>query len=235
MKNSLVVFAATLALGGSTLFGGQITQTLQFTPPTPTDISDTQSVVTFNDFGNYAIAGAILNSVTLEVVINETIQSLTITNNDPLQAHTYKYQTTGEYSVNGTAPDATNLSNAIPCAICLLYSTGSQTIAGGASQTFIPPTVSVNTDTGVLTSSTPNAYLGPGTFTLSYDTTTGETFIGGGGNEKASQTTVSSATYTVIYNYTVPTTGSPEPGTMALFGSALIGVGFIARKKMKRS
>ena len=234
MKNCLATLAATLALGSITLYGDQITQQQTFAA-TPADISDPQSVETFNDFGNYAIAGAVLQGVTLEVVINETIQSLSITNLNAGFSHTYKFQLNGQYGVNGTAPDAANLSAAIPCVTCLLYSTGVQTIPPGGTQNFIPPIVSVNTDTGVLASATTGSYGGTGTFTLSYDTTTSETFIGGGGQEKAVPVIVSGATYTVIYNYTVPSTGSPEPGTMALFGFALIGVGFIARKKLKRS
>jgi hypothetical protein len=236
MKKFFAITGMTLALGAGSMFGGQITQTKSFTT-SPTDITDPQSVVTFQDFQSAPgfVAGDILNSVTLEVVINETVTGLSITNNDPTLSHSFTYDTTGQYSINGTAPDAGNLSAVLPFNV-LIYTTGPQTIAGGATTTFFPPgSASKNTDTGVLTSATPGAYSGLGTFTLSYDTLTGETFIGGGGNERASQSTVSSGNYTVVYNFTAPTTSTPEPATMTLFGSALLGIGFFARKRIKKN
>jgi hypothetical protein len=236
MKKFLAMTGMAVALGTGSMFGAIITQTQSFTSA-PTDITDPQSSVTFQDFRTAPgfVAGDILNSVTLEVLVNETVTALTITNNDPNLSHSFTYQTTGEYAINGSAPDAGNLSAALPFSV-LVYTTGPRTIAGGSTSTFFPPgTASKNTDTGVLTSATPSAYDIAGTFTLSYDTLTGETFIGGGGNEMASQTTVSGATYTVVYNFTAPTTSTPEPATMTLFGSALLGIGFFARKRIKKS
>src|SRR5258708_1906273 len=114
MKKRIAVFAATLVLGGSTMFGGTITQTMSFGPAT-TDITDPVSVKTFQDFLNFGVAGGVLQSVTLEVLINETVTSLSITNLSA-QAQTFRYSTSGFYAVNGTAPaaDLTNLNNAIP-------------------------------------------------------------------------------------------------------------------------
>jgi hypothetical protein len=50
------------------------------------------------------------------------------------------------------------------------------------------------------------------------------------------QGTVSNSTGTVFvqYDYSAPTTGAPEPTTMALVGSALIGLGIIGRKRLAR-
>lgn len=44
----------------------------------------------------------------------------------------------------------------------------------------------------------------------------------------------SDARITVTYNYTPITTGSPEPVSMALFGSGLLALGLIGRKRLRR-
>jgi LPXTG-motif cell wall-anchored protein len=83
----------------------------------------------------------------------------------------------------------------------------------------------------VITAASISPYNTTGNFTIGYDTTTSESITGGGGNIVATQSSTTAATYTVIYNYTIPQTGSPEPATMTLFGSALLGIGFFARKR----
>jgi hypothetical protein len=42
-------------------------------------------------------------------------------------------------------------------------------------------------------------------------------------------------TVNITYTYTAATTTTPEPATMTLFGSALLGIGFFARKRIKKS
>jgi len=67
-------------------------------------------------------------------------------------------------------------------------------------------------------------------FTIVGETTTFSTFIGGGGNIQASQTTNATLTATVTYFYDPPNYTTPEPTTMLLAGSALVGIGLLRRK-----
>lgn len=59
---------------------------------------------------------------------------------------------------------------------------------------------------------------------------------GAAGNTPNNVSTTASDSYfaSITYNYTVPST-TPEPATMTLFGSALLGIGFFGRKKLKKN
>jgi len=76
-------------------------------------------------------------------------------------------------------------------------------------------------------------YLGAGTFTLGAKTFGLESFSGGGNNIAVNQTTSATEAATVTYTYQ-PTSTTPEPATMLLFGSALVGLGCI-RKRIRKS
>jgi hypothetical protein len=74
-------------------------------------------------------------------------------------------------------------------------------------------------------------YIGTGqTFTLSSATKSQLSFSGGGGVINLNQSTKARFEVEVDYTYTV-NSATPEPTTMILFGSALVGLGFMRRKK----
>jgi len=79
-----------------------------------------------------------------------------------------------------------------------------------------------------------NFFLGASAGNLSF-TGTGKTAVliqGPGGGTNASFSGAATESVTVTYNYAAPVTGVPEPATMFLMGSALIGVGLL-RKRSK--
>jgi hypothetical protein len=75
-------------------------------------------------------------------------------------------------------------------------------------------------------------YIGAGNFTLSGLTLAQTVILGGGGNIQLNQATKAEVKTEVDYTYTpLVTSATPEPTTMILFGSALVGLGFMRRKK----
>ena len=87
---------------------------------------------------------------------------------------------------------------------------------------------------GLLTLNTLLAeFTGTGTVSLK-DVGTGTVITeSGSGNATFVNTTKAGGTLTVTYNYTTPS-GVPEPVSMVLFGSGLLAVSLIGRKKFAR-
>jgi hypothetical protein len=75
---------------------------------------------------------------------------------------------------------------------------------------------------------------GLSTFALGGNTLNLTTFTGGGGNLSFAINTAATFEAEIDYTYTVATTGTPEPTTMALMGGALLGLGLLG-KRFKKS
>jgi len=71
-------------------------------------------------------------------------------------------------------------------------------------------------------------YVGSGNFTIGGNTS-GSYTIGGGGSASASIASTGAVAAEVDYTYT-PVSATPEPTTMVLFGSALVGLGLIRKR-----
>ncbi len=95
-----------------------------------------------------------------------------------------------------------------------------------------PDIVNSGSQSKVVPTSHWSGYEGSGTFNIDGKTQAFSSFTGGGGNITFFQTT--NATLTAAVTYTYETDTIPEPATMALLGSALVGIGLMGRKRFAR-
>jgi hypothetical protein len=183
-----------------------------------------------------------LTSITLTLsgaVLNQPgyVSAVTVTNSNAFsQSGTDTAVTDFTIDVGGALPGFTLPSN--PDLIFggtdlfeVFASTGAQTIAGGTTQTF---NMSGSGNSGGLTNTNMATF---GTYESAYnfvfDTKTNLAEGIGGGSDATTQATFVSATAAVTYTYT-PDSSTPEPTTMVLFGSGLIGLGLL-RKCSRRA
>jgi hypothetical protein len=248
-----ILLGTVLSVIGSGVAGATtLTQTFTLAP-TQTDISGSVGTGTFNDFLTECptCQASWLTSVTVELSVSENLVSLTLGNTDTADTagNTFDYQTwanlgivaTGA-STGSTAAINTGLKNnslnfaagngcTVQPAVGLyinLCDTGSVTYAPNQQITYGP--ISATDDSGQISVGT-SPYDVAGTFTLGFTTSTHQAFAGGGGQDTNNQSTTANGTITVDYNYSIPT-GAPEPGTLFLMGTALVGAGLL-RKRIK--
>jgi len=78
-------------------------------------------------------------------------------------------------------------------------------------------------------------FIGNGTLTYDLSTTTGLLSDITGGNYTTGQTTYANANFEITYDYEPPPSGTPEPGTLSLFGTGLLGLAGMLRHKFAKS
>jgi len=107
---------------------------------------------------------------------------------------------------------------------------------GAGQSTTLAPTSGNGTATGTFSSGAVLAeFTGLGTVGIKYDTLTQTVLANTGGNTTASQVTNATLSATVTYTYTPGATGTPEPGSVAMFfGMGVTGMAFIYRRRIKK-
>jgi hypothetical protein len=181
----------------------------------PTELNATIVCPQFNGVG--------LTSVDITVT-GEITGSITLTNNG-----TSTQSTTGTTTSNFDVGALAGFTIANPIFMAM-FTTGSQSLNGGQTETFSGLTSGTNTkdlgtDTTVLA-----PYTGAGTFDIGVSTLTSFSLIGGGGQIVGAQSTNADATATVTYT---TSTSTPEPVTASLIGVGLCGLGLLARRKIR--
>ena len=168
-------------------------------------------------------AGTHLVGATLEIdaTIKDPTLSLTNTANS---SQTFKFTATSEADILTNAVDGTFVgSNTAPTTI---LATGLVTFTAGQVTTYSP--ITVNEILGPTAVTNAAGYLVGDTVTGA--TSSGTTFVGGGGNIKVQQVQNGLINGKLVFDFAPNQTGTPEPGTFLLMGAGLAVVGLFRRR-----
>ncbi len=181
-----------------------------------------------------------LTGATIRFTGTDDVVSLNL-NNTSNSIQSFRYKSTADFLVTSNTADATLTTTDLlltnfDSGVISLGPAGSGVCAASTPTTscndvsYLPLAVTANTGDVAVISLNNYKVAGFGTFTLGGFTATGSTFVGGGGNVRSAQVTNGTAQAIVTYTYT-PGPQTPEPATMALMGTSLLGLALIGRRR----
>jgi hypothetical protein len=198
--------------------------------------TELDSTITCTGLAGTGVTAAEVTGITLEVFgsVDNPPSSLSITNNAGATNTGYAY-TTSEFTVTGVPVGVTLPSNglgtfAVLAGTCAPLTSSCVSLNSGQSTTV---GVSGNANTGALSVLSADLTNYESSFSFLTTTSTSVTASFSGGNVTVTQATTDDLNAQEVITYTVPG-GAPEPTTMVLFGSALLGLGCI-RKRIRKS
>jgi hypothetical protein len=191
----------------------------------PTDFNASKTTLNYDqvnsllsDTGFTVPTGESLASVTLTYTINNTIETLTVTNpaastqqlkglniltSDTAFGNSSSDVPDPGFAATGTTPDASAINDRLANDSLGLgkrvFSVGNTNLGPNQSITFAPP-AKTTTDTSTVTAADPTQYLGNGSYSLNYYTITSSVFTSGG-NFNVTSTENSASKLDVIYTF----------------------------------
>jgi hypothetical protein len=229
-------FAVLAALGAGSMFAGTISYSDTFGP----SVTDYTHILSLQDWNPALFPGQTLTGVVVKFSVTDDISNITMSNTSASAQTNFTIKASSDTYFSG-APE--NLWSPTSPLTLTLFNSGIISLGNNgvvcpiATPSLTCSNVSYNpnsvTGTSSYTGINLGLYQGIGTFGITGQTIAGTTFSGGGGNINLLQTTNATMNATVTYTYAA--SQAPEPATMSLFGGALLGIGFFARKRAKKA
>ena len=217
MRNTILVLG--FALASVNAFAGSITFSGSFGPTT-------NPFTTITNLSAFDPALGTLTSITFSIS-GQSSGTIAVTNNSSASSN---YDVTINANLRFQDP-----SNNILVSVLPFFEDPSFAVGAGATRSDSGTSGSSTNAATIFSGFTP--YVGtahsPGTLAFSVR---GSGSFGADGATPVSvtATTAGVGTDSVTYNFTAPSS-TPEPATITLFGSALVGLGFLARKRSKKA
>jgi len=219
MKRILSITALAILVTG--LASADMLVTTDAAPVGPTTTDFTFSLV----FGPTATpAGFHLVGATLSVTDLITDSTLSLTNNAS-SSQTFDFTATSEADITSNSVDSTFVGSATSPNVIL--DTGLVTFTSGQTEIFSP--LVVTSILGPVAVSDPTGYLAGAM--VGGSTLSGTKFVGGGGNIGLSQVQTATVNGELIFDFAPNSTTVPEPTSIILFGTGLLSLGWLRRRR----